>query len=299
MAKHGEHPDLPSELEDLLGTDVHTIFLKADCPPRVKQGTIGNLKLVELETEDQEWDNLRLESLQESLQTVVEDNQHRSDCFLEIDRRGCQVLQLGDLRVTCASPPFSDAREITIVRPVAKLSLSDYDLDPKIIERLSDHHRGVFICGRPGSGKTTLAQAIAEYLDDEIGAMVKTMEAPRDLQLADRITQYAPLEGDLEKTAEIIFLVRPDFVIFDEVRRARRTSSKMTKSGRTRNIISAVFSKSPSNGAYCVIRSASCKSRGASIVLTMAPISSSRYSAIACAKVVFPEPGRPQMKTPR
>ena len=47
------------------------------------------------------------------------------------------------------------------------------------------------------------------------------MEAPRDLQLADRITQYAPLEGDLEKTAEIIFLVPPDFVIFDEVRRAR------------------------------------------------------------------------------
>ena len=51
--------------------------------------------------------------------------------------------------------------------------------------------------------------------------MVKTMEAPRDLQLPTRITQYAPLEGDLEKTAEIIFLVRPDFVIFDEVRRAR------------------------------------------------------------------------------
>ena len=72
-----------------------------------------------------------------------------------------------------------------------------------------------------GSRKTTLAQAIAEYLDTEVGAMVKTMEAPRDLQLADRITQYAPLEGDLEKTAEIIFLVRPDFVIFDEVRRAR------------------------------------------------------------------------------
>ena len=220
MAKHGEHPELPSELEELLEADVHTIFLKADCPPRVKRGTIGQLKLVELESTDT-WDNLRLESLQESLRTVVEENQHRSDCFLEIDRKGCQVLQLGDLRVTCASPPFSDAREITVVRPVAKLSLSDYNLDPKIVERLSNHHRGVFICGRPGSGKTTLAQAIAEYLDDDIGAMVKTMEAPRDLQLAERITQYAPLEGDLEKTAEIIFLVRPDFVIFDEVRRAR------------------------------------------------------------------------------
>ena len=220
MAKHGEHPELPSELEELLESDVHTIFLKADCPPRVKRGTIGQLHLIELETKE-EWDNLRLESLQESLQTVVEENQDRSDCFLEIDRKGCQVLQLGDLRVTCASPPFSDAREITVVRPVAKLSLSDYDLDPRIVDRLSNHHRGVFICGRPGSGKTTLAQAIAEYLDDDIGAMVKTMEAPRDLQLAERITQYAPLEGDLEKTAEIIFLVRPDFVIFDEVRRAR------------------------------------------------------------------------------
>lgn len=220
MAKHGEHPELPDHLENLLDTDVHTIFLKADCPPRVKRGTIGHLELVEIETED-DWDNLRIESLQEELGSIVELNQHRSDCFLEIDRKGCRVLQLGDLRITCASPPFSDAREITLVRPVAKLSLSEYNLDSKIIERLSDHHRGVFICGRPGSGKTTLAQAIAEYLDEDIGAIVKTMEAPRDLQLADRITQYAPLEGDLEKTAEIIFLVRPDFVIFDEVRRAR------------------------------------------------------------------------------
>jgi len=220
MAKFGDHPPLPQPIEDLLMELVHTVFLKADCPPRVKQGTIGELKLIEVES-DQNWDTLRMEALQEELGDLVEENRHRSDCFLEIDRKGCKVIQLGDLRIACAWPPFADAREITIVRPVAKLSLDHYELDERLIERLADHHRGVFICGRPGSGKTTLAQAIAEYLDTEIGAMVKTMEAPRDLQLADRITQYAPLEGDLEKTAEIIFLVRPDFVIFDEVRRAR------------------------------------------------------------------------------
>ncbi len=201
--------------------DVHTVFLKADCPPRVKRGAIGSLRLVEVEESTTTWDTLQLEQAEEDLVAIVEENRHRSDCFLEIDRKGCRVLQLGDLRITSAWPPFSDAREITIVRPVAKLSLGDYDLDERLIERLRNHHRGVFICGRPGSGKTTLAQAIAEYLDTEVGALVKTMEAPRDLQLADRITQYAPLEGDLEKTAEIIFLVRPDFVIFDEVRRAR------------------------------------------------------------------------------
>ena len=54
MAKHGEHPELPSELEQLLDSDVHTIFLKADCPPRVKRGTIGQLKLIELEGGDDE-----------------------------------------------------------------------------------------------------------------------------------------------------------------------------------------------------------------------------------------------------
>ncbi|MDP6870441.1 MAG: ATPase, T2SS/T4P/T4SS family [Candidatus Poseidoniaceae archaeon] len=222
MATFSSHPELPEILENLLEKDVHTLFLKADCVPRTKAGGIGALKLTEVENaDDGGWDNLRLESLQEELLTIIENNQDRSDCFLEIDRKGCQVIQLGDLRISCAWPPFADAREITIVRPVAKLSLSDYDIDPKLIQRLSDHHRGVFICGRPGSGKTTLAQAIAEYLDEDVGAMVKTMESPRDLQLANRITQYAPLEGDLEKTAEIIFLVRPDFVIFDEVRRAR------------------------------------------------------------------------------
>ena len=220
MAKFGDHPTLPQPLEDLLMEQVHTVFLKADCPPRVKQGSIGELRLLEIES-GQNWDTLRMEALQGELVDLVEENRNRSDCFLEIDRKGCQVIQLGDLRISCAWPPFADAREITIVRPVAKLSLNEYQLDPRLIGRLADHHRGVFICGRPGSGKTTLAQAIAEYLDTEVGAMVKTMEAPRDLQLADRITQYAPLEGDLEKTAEIIFLVRPDFVIFDEVRRAR------------------------------------------------------------------------------
>ena len=161
MATFGDHPTLPDALEALLEDDVHTVFLKAECPPRVKRGTIGQLKLVEVEDSGTDWDTLRVEALSDELAELVEDNRHRSDCFLEIDRKGCRVIQLGDLRIACAWPPFSDAREITVVRPVAKLSISDYNLDERLITRLSNHHRGVFICGRPGSGKTTLAQAIA------------------------------------------------------------------------------------------------------------------------------------------
>ncbi len=220
MARFGEHPDLPASLAELLADETaSTVFLKADCPPRVKSGHISELKLKEVG--DDAWSRGQVEELADDISTIVEDHQHRSDCFVEIDREGCRILQVGDLRITCAWPPFSEAWEITVVRPVARLSLAEYEIDEELVQRLSDHHRGIFVVGKPGSGKTTFAQAIADHLDEEVGAMVKTMESPRDLQVAARITQYAPLEGDLEKTAEIIFLVRPDFVIFDEVRRAR------------------------------------------------------------------------------
>jgi len=48
---------------------------------------------------------------------------------------------------------------------------------------------------------------------------VKTMESPRDLQLPDAITQYAPLDGSMENTADILLLVRPDYTIYDELRK--------------------------------------------------------------------------------
>ena len=43
--------------------------------------------------------------------------------------------------------------------------------------------------------------------------------SPRDLQLPDEITQYAPLEGNMENTADVLLLVRPDYTIYDELRK--------------------------------------------------------------------------------
>jgi ATPase len=45
------------------------------------------------------------------------------------------------------------------------------------------------------------------------------MEKPRDLQVSDEITQYTALSGDMAKTGDILLLVRPDFTIFDEMRK--------------------------------------------------------------------------------
>ena len=227
MAKFGDHPPIPDALENLLSDlTVSTVFLKADCPPRVKRGHITELEVVELEME--EFSSSIIEEISQGLEITIEQHSEtRSDCFVEIDRHGCKVMQVGDLRVTISWPPFSDGWEMIVVRPVAQPDLDDYNLDENLLKLIADlQNQGTLVSGMPGSGKSTLASAIARWLDGE-GAVVKTMESPRDLQLPQRVTQYAPLaeddrsRGSMELTADILFLARPDFIVYDEVRKTK------------------------------------------------------------------------------
>ena len=122
------------------------------------------------------------------------------------------------MKSAVARPPFSDGIEITVVRPITKLTLDEYKLSDKLKERLSKKVDGVLIAGPPGSGKSTFAASIAEFLESG-GKIVKTMESPRDLQVKPEITQYAKLKGSFENTADMLLLVRPDYTIYDEVRK--------------------------------------------------------------------------------
>jgi ATPase len=45
------------------------------------------------------------------------------------------------------------------------------------------------------------------------------MEKPRDLQVGPNITQYTELGGSMENTADSLLMVRPDYTIYDEVRK--------------------------------------------------------------------------------
>jgi ATPase len=45
------------------------------------------------------------------------------------------------------------------------------------------------------------------------------MEKPRDLQVGPEVTQYTELGGQMEKTADSLLMVRPDYTIYDEVRK--------------------------------------------------------------------------------
>lgn len=195
--------------------DEHTIavYLKERVAPSAKKGSINDMKLVKIR--DQPTSEYELRAM---AQEILERAKRDPDGFIEVEKRGITVVQIGSMRIAIARRPFSDGMEITAVRPIVDVTLKDYAKAGIITTRITSEKRGMIIVGSPGSGKTTLAQSVATYLSDN-GFVVKTMEAPRELQVPDQITQYTMLEGSMANTADVLLLVRPDFVIFDELRK--------------------------------------------------------------------------------
>jgi len=209
--------------------DEHTIavYLKERICPVAKKGTINAMKLVKIR------DHLTTEyELRALAQEILERAKRDPDGFIEVEKRGVTVVQIGSMRIAITRRPFSDGMEITAVRPIVDMTLEDYAKADVIKSRLVGEKRGLIIAGSPGSGKTTLAQSVATYLSEN-GFVVKTMEAPRELQVPDQITQYTMLEGSMQNTADVLMLVRPDFVIFDELRKNEdfRTFADMRLAG--------------------------------------------------------------------
>ncbi len=200
------------KLERFFDETTMSVHLRENVPPYAKKGMPGNWEFKELRKA-----LLRQEEIQDMSREIIEDAKLRRDGFIEIERAGSTIVQLGLFRIVITRPPFSDGWEITAVRPVKKLNLSDYKLSDKLMKRVAEQAEGVLVAGAPGMGKTTFAQALSEYYASQ-NKIVKTVEAPRDLILPERITQYAISYGDAQEIHDILLLSRPDYTIFDEMR---------------------------------------------------------------------------------
>ena len=191
-----------------------SVHLKENVVPMAKKGKPGHIDFVELS--DEVYNHTKL---QEIIDEIIEKSRSDAKTYLESVKEGSIVVQSREYRISIARPPFSEAIEITAVRPVANIDLDEYHLSSKLMERIDNNAEGILISGSPGAGKSTFVQAIAKYYSGEMNKIVKTMESPRDLQLPNEITQYAPLEGSMENTADVLLLVRPDYTIYDELRK--------------------------------------------------------------------------------
>lgn len=190
-----------------------SVHLKARVRPMAKVGRPGKFKTKILDEKPLSEEQLRGMSRQ-----IVELARQDPDGFIEMERSGATMVQFREYRIAIARPPFSDGFEITAVRPIVEVGLEDYKLSDRLKQRLSERAEGVLIAGPPGAGKSTFAQALAEFYQKQ-EKVVKTMESPRDLQVSDEVTQYTSLEGEMRNTADLLLLVRPDYTIYDELRK--------------------------------------------------------------------------------
>ena len=199
-------------LEKFFDGTTMSVHLKEGAIPVAKKGRPGRWVLVELSETP-----LTREDIEAIAEEIMEAARTTPEAVIEVDRFGSTIVQLGDYRIIISRPPMSDGWEITAVRPLAKPKLSDYKLPEKLVRRLEERAEGIVIAGGPGMGKTTFAQALAEYYASK-GKIVKTIESPRDMRLPAIITQYSKVYASSDELHDILLLSRPDYTVFDEMR---------------------------------------------------------------------------------
>jgi len=208
----GKVPRGKLEFEKYFDEKTMSIHIMENCLVYGKKGKPGDWNLEKISN-----NKLDRKNIQEIAKEIVEKSRIDPEAFVEISRKGSTIIQYKSYRVVIVRPPVSDGWEITIVKPLKKLDIEDYKLSEELFNRIKEKSRGIVIAGEPGSGKSTFAQALAEFYTKN-GKIVKTVESPRDLQLSDEITQYSKNFTTSEEIHDILFLSRPDNIIFDEMR---------------------------------------------------------------------------------
>ena len=123
-----------------------SLHLKANRPILRKKGKPGERKPVIDPNEI-----MSKEALLALIDELFREVETREDAFLEINRELSKVLQVGPYRIVIVYAPLSDGIEMTVVRPVKKMTIEEYNLDPELFDLLRNKAQGILISGAPGS----------------------------------------------------------------------------------------------------------------------------------------------------
>lgn len=201
-----------SVLDKYFDEQTMSLHLKADRPVLRKKWTPGNWQPVVDPNEI-----MTKENFNQLVDALFKEVETRDDAFLEINRELSKVMQVGPYRIVIVYAPLSDGMEMTVVKPVKKMSMEEYQLDSELFDLLRNKAKGILISGAPGSGKSTFAGALIDVYHKD-NHIIKTIESPRDLMLNDDIVQYSFTYGSHDEVRDILLLSRPDYTIYDEVR---------------------------------------------------------------------------------
>ena len=113
------------------------VYLKERMPPVAKKGSLKEVRLVTIRDAP-----LSEHELKAMAQEILERAKRHPDGFIELEKRGVTVIQIGSLRIAIARRPFSDGMEISAVRPVGKVTLENYEKAALIKKRVIADRRG-------------------------------------------------------------------------------------------------------------------------------------------------------------
>ncbi len=97
-----------------------SVHLKEGVQPKAKVGKPGDFRFETVGDKP-----LTRAELERMVVQAIEHTRRVERSYIEIDKEGATVLQLGPYRTVFTKPPFSESVEMTIVRPITKLWLKD------------------------------------------------------------------------------------------------------------------------------------------------------------------------------
>jgi ATPase len=204
--------ETPLQIEKYFRKGTVSVSLREGCAPAAKIGVPGAWKQIKTSNSV-----LSREELQSLSRDVMEKTKMRGDSFLESDRKGSTLVQLGDYKIMITRPPFSDGYEINASRPLRNLRFEECGLSPRISQLLLQDAKGIIVAGSSGSGRSTFAQAVAAKYSS-LGKNVRTIESSRGLTLPKDVTRYNPGQASIPEVLDALLLSKPDLVVFDEIK---------------------------------------------------------------------------------